>query len=187
MKQIGVIALLSVVVLTACNQGGIPDGLEHFYPPGSVIDAYDDIPGLVRLSVPAANGKIAAEGDFMNGLQHGPWTEYDTATGFVTSIQTYYLGKLQGVSMTFENGQVKSKSYYNNDLLTGRSLEFDYRGVLKESDYKEGKLHGYVREYYRGGILKAETPYVDGEMNGLARYYDQQGELKFEHLYGNPE
>jgi antitoxin component YwqK of YwqJK toxin-antitoxin module len=185
------IAILGIIFfcLLSCKQNDGTEGMpESFFPPGSEIKAYDDIPGLVRVIVPGVNGKIAAEGDFMNGYHHGPWIEYDTAKGWVTSIQNYYMGRKQGPSFEFDRGRLSSKEYYASDVLNGQSLKFSAVGVIEEKNYDDGRLDGAVRKFYpRNGKLMEESFYIDGQIDGLAKWYDQEGNLSFQYLYKNGE
>ncbi len=178
-----VLPVIISFVLLSCGTSTTPEGLENYFPQGSIIEAYDDIPGLVRVTVKAPNGRLSAEGDFMNGVNHGPWTEYDTTRGFVTSIKTYYLGKLQGVTMEFERGSIVSKSYYHNNELNGQVLTMDRRGITEEKNYSDGVLEGMVRKFYSNGSVMEEAPYTNGVLDGLAKWYDQEGNLKFQYLY----
>jgi len=47
------------------------------------------------------------------------------------------------------------------------------------SEYKEGKLHGVVREYDAKGrkILRVETHYADGVKHGKMTVYDKRGRV----------
>ena len=176
-----------IVLVMACDSTDMSLYPEALFPPGSEIEAYDNIPGLVRVRVRGDAGQIIAEGDFMNGVQHGMWAEYDPETRLVSSLQSYYMGKKQGVSMEFDRGRISVKSYYNDDKLDGLKLAYGVRGVVGEENYVQGVLHGEVRKYYPRGEIMEEAFYSNGVIDGLAKWYDQEGNLKFQYLYERGE
>lgn len=49
--------------------------------------------------------------------------------------------------------------------------------IFRLTVYKSGKPEGIVREYYKDGKIKSETPYKDGDANGVQIEYAENGEL----------
>lgn len=162
---------------TTLSAGSIPAGAE--------VQEYSDVDGLVHV-VLRDNDQITAEGDFLDGLEHGAWTEYD-AEGRISRITSYYRGLKQGVSITFNNNEVKSKAYFHNGELDGESLQFDRRKVIEQKTYKAGELTGAVKKFYKDGTVMEEANYENGQLNGIAKWYNQQGELTIAYRYEDGE
>ncbi|MGP8215648.1 MAG: toxin-antitoxin system YwqK family antitoxin [Bacteroidia bacterium] len=53
------------------------------------------------------------------------------------------------------------------------------------TEYKSGKPFGIVREYYKNGKMKSETPYKDGKINGTIKGYYDTGILEYEKKINN--
>lgn len=54
-------------------------------------------------------------------------------------------------------------------------------------NYKDGKLHGPVRIYYKNGTLKVRTQYVNGKPDGEYRKYAQDGTVIIKATFKNGE
>lgn len=84
----------------------------------------------------------------------------------------------------YERDDVVSKegSLYlkaNNKPLTG-VVRFNVHGINSETLYKNGKIHGISKRYYKSGNIWSETPYVYGKPSGISKEYYETGELKKE-------
>lgn len=51
--------------------------------------------------------------------------------------------------------------------------------------YKNGKINGVEKLYYKNKILKKETPYKNGKINGFVRGYYENGKPEFILFYTN--
>jgi hypothetical protein len=45
--------------------------------------------------------------------------------------------------------------------------------------YKDGKIYGLEREYYKSGKIRRVIPYSNGNMNGTEKAYYENGIIKF--------
>jgi antitoxin component YwqK of YwqJK toxin-antitoxin module len=52
-----------------------------------------------------------------------------------------------------------------------------------EYPFKDGRLHGVVREWWDNGQLSTETHFENGQRHGLNRYWSMKGELMKEQVY----
>lgn len=166
----------------SCEDGSsIPDVISADIPATAKIIPYEDIPGLEK-AVDKSGGEIVAEGDLLNGVKHGSWTTYEE--GLITSLTSYYKGKKQGVSLTFDKqGYVETKAYYHSDELDGNYRKYKRKRIIEDREYKNGVLQGMVKKYYDNGKLMEEAPYADGKLNGIAKWYDQEGNLSIAYEY----
>ena len=98
-------------------------------PAGAVIEEYADNPGLVKVTINDSQGKVSANGVYLNQKREGSWVDY-TPTGLVKSITSYVSGKKEGALVEFnDNGQLLRRSYYHNDLRDGEYKEYNYYSV----------------------------------------------------------
>jgi antitoxin component YwqK of YwqJK toxin-antitoxin module len=68
--------------------------------------------------------------------------------------------------------------------LTG-IVSFDFHGINTETPYKNGKIHGILKKYYKSGRIWSEIPYVYGKPSGISKEYYETGELKKEKQFKN--
>jgi antitoxin component YwqK of YwqJK toxin-antitoxin module len=52
-----------------------------------------------------------------------------------------------------------------------------------EYPFKEGRLHGVVKEWWDNGQLSTETHFENGQRHGLNRYWSKAGNLMKEQVY----
>ena len=181
MSKIKILILIVIVFTLGCQDSYV--GSIANYPIGAEITAYDQ-EGLEKVIVRDLNGSIISEGDFLDGVNHGVWIEYDDK-GAPLSIKSYFMGSLQGVTLEFENGAMISRSSYKNNQLNGLTMTFNNRGKLSEVNYVNGVIHGINKKFYQGGTLMEEANYVNGVIDGLAKWYGEDGTLSFQYLYQN--
>lgn len=123
------------------------------------------------------SGKLKSECEVVKGKRNGKCTEY------------------------FENGNVKSITYWAGDLLHGFRVFNDSTGELLQKaqfvkgnlsgileNYKDGKLstrheyqndkaNGKFEEFYPSGSLKTEGWFSDGNASGIYSYYSEENML----------
>jgi len=155
---------------------------ESQIPSEALLQDYEDITGLQKGMV-KADDIILAEGDFLHGLHHGTWTEYDSK-GKVKAITTYLNGKKQGAAFIFDNqGYIQNKAYYHDDLLNGEFLVYSRRSITERRNYLAGSLHGLQQRFYPDGVLMEEKNYVNNIVDGVANWYDKEGNLIIKYVY----
>lgn len=133
-------------------------------------------------------GRIIEEGYFMHGLKFGQWVNYTEREGRVASVTSYIDGKRDGLYLKFDAREnLNIRVGFKNDQYDGLYSEVQYGTVLKEANYKEGKLHGIYKEYYGNGKLLKEIEFKEDKQDGFYKYYDEQGNLSIEYLYKNGE
>jgi len=59
--------------------------------------------------------------------------------------------------------------------------------LIYDGEWKDGKLHGKVKEFYPIGTLEFEGEYKDGYRNGFGKSYLRDGSLKYEGNWINGE
>ncbi|HDS06931.1 MAG TPA: hypothetical protein ENO05_04825, partial [Bacteroides sp.] len=107
------------------------------------------------------NGKLAAEGWFVNREKDSVWTYYSEYDGSVRIREPYEDGGL--------NGTVKN--YYPDG---GISEEIHWEGDKKEGDWKQ---------YYEDGSLRLSGSYEDDLLNGGYAVFYPDSTLKIKGIY----
>jgi len=107
------------------------------------------------------NGKLKSETHYKNGNLDGRTTEW------------------------YEDGEVKSVGYYDNDKLEAKREFWDNSELKSEYSFKDEKLDGVKREFWDNGELKSVSNYKDGKLNGKKTEWYEDGEVKSVNYYYN--
>jgi antitoxin component YwqK of YwqJK toxin-antitoxin module len=113
---------------------------------------------------------------YLNNVRQGLSVYYNNK-GETDRIVRYKDGKKQGLTREFINGIVQVVYKYHNDFLIDREF-------INQTDTK-GLKQGVWREYYENDNIKTESNYKNGELNGYYREYAQSGKLLVSRFYEN--
>ena len=104
-------------------------------------------------------------------------------------------GKKNGIYKEYyENGNLKRLLNYDNDSLSGLSVDFTEKGKVADSIYyKNGKMNGRCKFFYASGKLKIDS-YLYNDKTLWYKYYDTLGNIieemdscsKFNYKYSDP-
>ncbi len=96
-----------------------------------------------------------------NGELHGERKVF-YETGIVAEIANYKQGKLHGASKWFfKSNKPLRQSYYKNDLLDGKTINYDSKGnVTSEGNYEKDKKAG-IWKYYKDGKITKEIDHTN--------------------------
>jgi antitoxin component YwqK of YwqJK toxin-antitoxin module len=150
------------------------------------------------------NGTMNISGGYKNGLKSGPWIDY-YSNGKARELVTYKAIKVKSkLNKTTYQESVRHGKYeaysskdfklteegtFKNGKKDGLWIAYHPGGRLPAvtSEYKEGKLHGTVREYdfKSGKVMRSETQYKDGVKHGKMTVYDKRGKKIAEKFFDN--
>jgi uncharacterized protein len=150
------------------------------------------------------NGIMNISGEYKNGLKSGPWVDY-YSNGKARELVTYKVIKVKSkLNKTSYQESVRNGKYeaysskdfklteegtFKNGKKHGLWIAYHPGGRLPAvtSEYKDGKLHGFVREYdfKAGKLLRSETQYKDGVKHGKMTIYDKRGKKVAEKFFDN--
>ena len=140
----------------------------------------------------AQTGQLIEDGYISNGRKTGAWTTYhpnDNLTIF--TVTNYVDGKKEGVYLEAEkSNRVKTIGSFANDVKHGKWITYNFSRREIEQDYKNGKLHGFSRTFYKtgkDGQVKEEVEFDNGVQNGAYRYYKEDGNITMDYVYKNGE
>jgi antitoxin component YwqK of YwqJK toxin-antitoxin module len=191
MKSIFTFSLLSFL-LFACQKesGGSADSTAAVVPlSGQYI--YEDVPasdaqiGFLK----DATGKVLETGGVRNGKKNGSWTYYSGESEFPVKLITYVDDVYNGIYLEFNGrGQAELMATYRVNKLHGPWGKYRFGRPEITANYVDGELDGVLREYdYKNGKLKKEVSYKAGVLDGLVRDYDEEGNIMVEYMYRNGE
>lgn len=87
------------------------------------------------------------------------------------AVGRYESTQRQGQWIFYKYGIVKKIVNYRNDTLSGKGYYFNTLGtMIRESDFKNGKLNGLVKFYASDGELIAIYEYSNS-IKGITKYY----------------
>lgn len=140
----------------------------------------------------AQTGQLMEDGYILNGRKTGTWTTYHPNDNITVYTATNYVdGKKEGVYIEAEkNNRVKTIGSYANDVKHGKWITYNFSRRESEQDYKNGKLHGFSRTFYKtgkDGQVKEEIEFENGVQNGVYRYYKEDGSISIDYVYKNGE
>lgn len=103
-------------------------------------------------------GKIRVKYTLLNGKYNGSYNSYH------------------------ESGKLKISSFYKNDMVEGKVVEYDEKGNKTYEYYKSrDKINGSFKSYYENGKLKKTGYYKKGLANGKFVEYDEEGDKIYEY------
>jgi antitoxin component YwqK of YwqJK toxin-antitoxin module len=137
--------------------------LRETYPTGEPLSAVETVNGKPhgKAVYYYANGKISAEGRYVNGERDSTWYTYHPS-GVRSSEKQWELGKHTGVDRVwYDNGTLRSEEAFENDEMHGPFHVFDRNGqMILERQRIHDMEHGTARSWTSTGALQ------------LFRYYD---------------
>jgi antitoxin component YwqK of YwqJK toxin-antitoxin module len=148
------------------NKGEYNGDWVWYYPSGAVrieqafIDGMED--GAFREY--AEDGTIIAQGDYIEGLQHGDWVIY---TGLEQTEGRFKDGERHGKWKTYSIGS-ESK-------------------LMFEGTYVDGIPNGRHIYYQDNGKILEEGVYSMGKQNGTWKKYDERGQVYVTIMYKNDD
>ena len=179
-----VFSLLVLGLLLACNQPK--------QGPDMIVEGYEVYPiegtSIQRVAKKHDTGKVIETGYLENGKKHGLWLTFNERDGRITTMTSYINGLKDGPFLKFNNReQIDLKANYEQDQLHGPYWEYQYGRILKEANYKHGKLDGLYKEYYNSGKILKEIEFTDGVQNAHYRHYDETGNVTVVYEYKDGE
>ncbi len=124
------------------------------------------------------NGKITLAGEYKNGYKTGAWIS-NFENGKTKDLFTYkVIKKTTGSRKSSMTRRVEWQSQEH-----GYSVSFSKKDYAKteEGKYKNGKKNGTWTAYHPGGRIPAVvTQYKNGNLHGIMRQFDKRGRIQQE-------
>ncbi|MDX1684641.1 MAG: hypothetical protein R3275_05345 [Saprospiraceae bacterium] len=133
------------------------------------------------------SGEIIQEGFIKNGVRDGQWTYYNPQQNYITKVEHYINGRLNGVALELNRRhELETRSHYKGGQRHGYYVKYHRSRPKTEAYYKDGQLHGRMTKYHDySDQIMSEAEYRNGQQHGIYRYYDEQGNITLDYLYEN--
>lgn len=108
--------------------------------------------------------------------RHGPFYYFRKKDGTLKELITYSYGKKEGLREEYtKKGTITLTANYENNHPVGEWTQFNSKGKkTMECFYDDnGKKQGKLREYYNG-VLHFEKDYKEGKIHGEVKQYDTE-------------
>lgn len=130
--------------------------------------------------------EIQAEGNYYDRKKDSIWNYYNDA-GYLITSENYKNGLRQGTFKVFNHvGQLNLEEYYENDTITGKSIEYFENGAeFRLITYKYGKRTGVFKLFYPDGNIVLEGNYTQDIRDSIWTTYTKNGTVEFLDFYVN--
>jgi antitoxin component YwqK of YwqJK toxin-antitoxin module len=131
-----------------------------------------------------ANGSLRREENYLRGKEDGLSTEYDE-NGVIIAAGEFIDGLEEGPWL-YQSGDNTEKGSYKAGLKDGIWKEFYPDGVLKfEGGFVQGSANGKHKLYYENGKIKEEQYYRMGQKDKTWWVFDPDGNVVISYVYMN--
>jgi len=176
------------LLYTGQFRDGIPYGVFHyFYPDGvtKAVSQYSSDGKTTQTKTYFTNGRIMAEGKFVNEKREGLWKFYTETDGLLISEENYLDGKKDGISKNYYAGKgIAELSTFKNGIHEGLWEQYFPDGKVKfRCTYAADKKEGPVTGYSSSGQVVMSGTYKNGAPEGIWTYYDEKGKVTRKETY----
>ena len=124
-------------------------------------------------------GQLQSKENYQNGLKHGLCEEW-FSNGKLRISCNYVNNMKNSVCQEYGVNKSKVKCNYVNGIKHGKEKMYDWYGFLQSiSEFRNGKLHGSLREFNDKGSIIIDCTYFNGDLHGDEKYYTNDGRLEF--------
>lgn len=164
------------------------DTFTYYFPTGAVkaISVYRNNGHTVYVKTYRLNGKILAEGKFVDQKKDSLWIYYDNLSGKPVMVESYNMGVKNGKSTIYfpDSGKPSETQYYKNGIKTGKWIKYFPNGkVLSQGTYVNDTLEGPFRINYPNGVTELKGQYNKGLQEGEWIISDSTGVIVTKKLY----
>lgn len=145
-----------------------------------------------------SDGSIKSSGGYVDGKKQGVHRIYDE-TGKIASGEVYHQGLKTATGMVdqsgdyqgswelyYEDGSVKAKGDYENNLRTGDWIFYHKNGTVEsEGKYVNGLPQGQWKWFYETGVLRRKDYYRRGREDGESVETSEDGRVITQGEYEN--
>jgi antitoxin component YwqK of YwqJK toxin-antitoxin module len=133
------------------------------------------------------DGKLMAEGKYIDKLKDSTWLYYSGEDGTLTLEEQYDLGVKQGNWKTYyPSGQVMEVVHYKDDQKEGPWIQYFSDGSMKaEGTYINGELEGLFVLKHMNGNVEVSGTYRKGKKEDTWVHLNEIGELIKKEVYKN--
>lgn len=123
------------------------------------------------------NGKLAAEGLYVNQQKDSVWTYFSEFDASVRIREPYQEGKLHGVVRSYyASGEISEELEWKEGVKEGSWKQYFKNGTTRLSaTYKNGLLEGVYEVFLSNKTIQIRGMYLENRAHGTWRFYDENG------------
>lgn len=123
------------------------------------------------------NGKLAAEGLYVNQQKDSVWTYFSEFDASVRIREPYQEGKLDGVVRSYyPSGEISEEVEWSQDMKEGSWKQYFKNGATRLSaNHKNGQLEGSYEVYLSNNTIQIRGMYRENRAHGPWKFYDENG------------
>ena len=152
--------------------------MKRYFPTGElrVILNYDNTSSFARVRFFMPNGKLAAQGNYIDSKRDSVWLFYTQSQTVATRVE-YVAGKRNGIEQKFyASGNVAEETVWKDDLKDGAWKQYyDNKQLKLTAIYINGKIEGGYKSYYSDGNIEVEGFYRNDMPDGDWIRHDENG------------
>ncbi len=125
-----------------------------------------------------ADGSIAGQGEYVQGVPVGEHFRKDPTTGKVIFSAKYDRqgNLLQPITENYPDGAKKAQYSLQNGVFAGERIEYYPDGQISNRyHYSKGEFDGVQQDYFPDGKLKKQAIYSNGKREGLYEEWNNEG------------
>lgn len=133
-----------------------------------------------------ANGKLMAQGKYINQQKDSTWTFFSDIDGKLIIREDYIDGRKHGKSILYfpDNEQVAEVTEFKMGIKDGEYLKcFPDGRIMTKTTYQNNSLHGDFTVFYNSGAIEIKGKYLNGEKSGNWEYFSEDGKALTEEQY----
>lgn len=116
-------------------------------------------------------GKLRTDGFFDKGKKTGEW-KYRYSSGLIRLKENYVNGKQDGIATTYtRSGALHQIQNYKNDMLNGRTENYDYGKISNITNYIDDVEHGPYQYFHPNGSVSTEGFIFKNQVVGVKNSY----------------
>lgn len=135
------------------------------------------------------SNRVRYEGTFDHGKETGIFKYFDdTKAGTVIATRDFSKGDGSCYAVFYDQkGNKVSEGKLVNKLPEEewKYYHFESKQLMSQEYYKDGKLDGVRKVFYKDGTIAEETNYKLGTKVGTSKTYSEKGQLIDSHIYKN--
>lgn len=169
---------------------GVPVGeFTHYYPYKKVktVAVYKDSASVVYVKEYFKNGKLQAEGKYLDKQRDSTWMYYNKY-GVRVKREYYNKGVADSIWIVYygNNGAVSEEVYYEDGIKNGAWIQYFHDGTIKlKAHYVDDKMHGEIVVNYPSGKPFKQGQYNEGFRDGIWIIRNEEGKVVKKVRYSN--
>ena len=151
----------------------------YYYPNGKLKAISQMIDGgrRSRTRIFHENGRLLAEGNYLDKEKDSTWNYYSDFDGVLISTEYYAGGELDSLLVNYyADGRPAEEIHYAHGKKNGTWIKYFTDGKINlKANYTDGLLQGVMIVYFQNGIPEITGMYHNDFKDGLWMFFNDRG------------